>query len=258
MASPESLTGIYSKVIIRLHEASSISRPIVLLSQILHREFLTVICATSLYSACSVPFVVNFAVKCQISPYCCHRDLKYCSYPSGVGHARYFSADVVSMPAIQDPKLNIVFKDLMAASWDKLPEPVIYEAKTALSGSTDDKAGKEIVENVFRAAVAAEEFGDILINLKMEIDDSIGLSGENVKPLSDELKKALHTVHDRYIAYLDSFGPEENYLRKKVETELGTKMIYLKMRCSGLGSEWGKVSVLGTSGLSGSYVEQRA
>ncbi|KAL0558011.1 hypothetical protein IC582_006574 [Cucumis melo] len=181
-----------------------------------------------------------------------------CSYPSGVGHARYFSADVVSMPAIQDPKLNIVFKDLMAASWDKLPEPVIYEAKTALSGSTDDKAGKEIVENVFRAAVAAEEFGDILINLKMEIDDSIGLSGENVKPLSDELKKALHTVHDRYIAYLDSFGPEENYLRKKVETELGTKMIYLKMRCSGLGSEWGKVSVLGTSGLSGSYVEQRA
>lgn len=82
------------------------------------------------------------------------------------------------MPAIQDPKLNIVFKDLMAASWDKLPEPVIYEAKTALSGSTDDKAGKEIVENVFRAAVAAEEFGDILINLKMEIDDSIGLSGE--------------------------------------------------------------------------------
>lgn len=65
-----------------------------------------------------------------------------------------------------------------------------------------------------------------------------------MKPLSDELKKALHTVHDRYIAYLDSFGPEENYLRKKVETELGTKMIYLKMRCSGLGSEWGKVKSL--------------
>lgn len=82
------------------------------------------------------------------------------------------------MPTIEDPKLQNVFKDLMAASWDKLPEAVIYDVKTALSGSTDDKAGKEIVENVFRAAEAAEEFGDMLINLKMEIDDSIGLSGE--------------------------------------------------------------------------------
>ena len=59
--------------------------------------------------------------------------------------------------------------------------------------------------------------------------------------MSDELKNALQTVHDRYTAYLDAFGPEENYLKKKVETELGTKMIHLKMRCSGLGSEWGKV-----------------
>ena len=64
--------------------------------------------------------------------------------------------------------------------------------------------------------------------------------------------------HQRYAEYLDSFEPEEVYLKKKVEMELGTKMIHLKMRCSGLGSEWGKVTVLGTSGLSGSYVEQRA
>ncbi|XP_022962336.1 succinate dehydrogenase subunit 5, mitochondrial-like [Cucurbita moschata] len=181
-----------------------------------------------------------------------------CGYLSGVAHARFFSVDVVNMPTIGDTKLQNAFKDLMAASWDNLPESVVYDVKAALSGSTEDKAGKEIVENVFRAAEAAEDFGDILVNLKMEIDDSIGVSGEDVKPLSDELKKALQTVYDRYTAYLDAFGPEENYLRKKVETELGTKMIYLKMRCSGLGSEWGKVSVLGTSGLSGSYVEQRA
>jgi Domain of unknown function (DUF4370) len=44
------------------------------------------------------------------------------------------------------------------------------------------------------------------------------------------------------MTYLDSFGPEETYLRKKVETELGTKMIHLKMRCTGIGSEWGKVN----------------
>ncbi|KAK9946538.1 hypothetical protein M0R45_011999 [Rubus argutus] len=90
------------------------------------------------------------------------------------------------------------------------------------------------------------------------MDDSVGLSGEDVKPLSDEYVNALKTIYNRYAAYLDAFGPEETYLRKKVETELGTKLIYLKMRCSGIGSEWGKVSVLGTSGLSGSYVEQRA
>lgn len=59
--------------------------------------------------------------------------------------------------------------------------------------------------------------------------------------MPDELVNALRTVFQRYVAYLDAFGPEEGYLKKKVETELGTKMIHLKMRCSGLGSEWGKV-----------------
>ncbi|KAJ7958137.1 succinate dehydrogenase subunit 5, mitochondrial-like [Quillaja saponaria] len=176
----------------------------------------------------------------------------------GTGNRRYYSEDVTHIPAIKDPELQNAFKDLMAASWDNLPDSVIHEVKAALSKSTDDKAGKEVVENVFRAAEAVEEFGGILVTLKMEIDDSIGLSGENVKPLPDHVSSALNTAYDRYIAYLDAFTPDETYLRKKVETELGTKMIHLKMRCSNLGSEWGKVSVLGTSGLSGSYVEQRA
>ena len=59
--------------------------------------------------------------------------------------------------------------------------------------------------------------------------------------MSSEFADALKTVFQRYTTYLDAFGPDETYLRKKVETELGSKMIYLKMRCSGLGSEWGKV-----------------
>ncbi len=59
--------------------------------------------------------------------------------------------------------------------------------------------------------------------------------------MPDEFKNALDTVYSRYNSYLDAFGPDETYLRKKVETELGTKMIHLKMRCSGLDSEWGKV-----------------
>lgn len=59
--------------------------------------------------------------------------------------------------------------------------------------------------------------------------------------MPEEYVKAMRTIFDRYAAYLDAFGPEESYLKKKVENELGTKMIYLKMRCSGLDSEWGKV-----------------
>ncbi|PON39589.1 Succinate dehydrogenase subunit 5, mitochondrial [Parasponia andersonii] len=176
----------------------------------------------------------------------------------GLGSTRSYSEDVTHLPVIKDPGLHRAFKDLLAASWNELPDSLIYEVKTALSKNTDDEAGKEAVTNVFRAAEAVEKFGDIIMNFKMKLDDTIGMSGENVKPLSDEYVNALRTIFSRYTTYLDAFGPEETYLRKKVETELGSKMIYLKMRCGGIGSEWGKVTVLGTSGLAGSYVEQRA
>jgi hypothetical protein len=67
---------------------------------------------------------------------------------------------------------------------------------------------------------------------------------QNVGPLPGYIEDAVKAAYNRYMTYLESFGPEENYLRKKVETELGTKMIHLKMRCSGIGSEWGKVCLL--------------
>lgn len=183
--------------------------------------------------------------------------IRDCRSPFGVGSTRWFSQDVSQMPVITDPEIKNVFKDLMASSWDELPEAVIHDAKKALSKSTEDKSGQETLTNVFRAAEAVEQFSGILTSMKMELDDVVGLSGENVQPLSEEFANALRVAHQRYITYLDSFGPDEIYLRKKIETELGSKMIYLKMRCAGLGSEWGKVSVLGTSGLSGSYIEQR-
>lgn len=59
--------------------------------------------------------------------------------------------------------------------------------------------------------------------------------------MPSDLQDALQAAYNRYMTYLDAFGPDETYLRKKVEMELGTKMIHLKMRCGGLGSEWGKV-----------------
>ena len=96
----------------------------------------------------------------------------------GIGSTRSFSEDVNHLPLIKDPEIEIVFKDLMAASWDEIPDTVIHDAKRALSKNTDDKAGQETLANVFRAAEAVEEFSGILVSLRMEIDDSIGLSGE--------------------------------------------------------------------------------
>lgn len=175
-----------------------------------------------------------------------------------MGSTRSFSEDVAHLPDIKDPELQRAFKDLMAASWDELPNAVVGDAENALTKSTDDKAGQEALINVFRAAEAVEEFTGILTSLKMEIDDAIGLSGENVKPMPKEFSDAFQTIFQRYNTYLSAFGSKEGYLKKKVETELGAKMIHLKMRCSGLDSEWGKITVLGTSGLAGSYVEKRA
>lgn len=64
---------------------------------------------------------------------------------------------------------------------------------------------------------------------------------QGVKTLPPVFSKALLTAFQRYTAYLAAFGPDETYLQKKVENELGTRMIHLKMRCANLGSEWGKV-----------------
>uniref|UniRef100_A0ACD5ZJA3 Uncharacterized protein n=1 Tax=Avena sativa TaxID=4498 RepID=A0ACD5ZJA3_AVESA len=171
---------------------------------------------------------------------------------------RMFSSNEKHLPAISDPKIEAAFKDLMAASWNELPGSLVEEAKKAVSKPTDDKAGQDALENVFRAAEACEEFSGVLVTLRMALDDLCGLTGENVGSLPGYIEEAIKSAYNRYMAYLESFGPEEHHLRKKVETELGTKMIHLKMRCSGIGSEWGKITLIGTSGISGSYVELRA
>nr|UER43482.1 succinate dehydrogenase 5 [Viscum album] len=175
----------------------------------------------------------------------------------GSESVRSFTTDDAHLSSIRDPEILKSFKELMSAHWDELEPSVIYDAKKALSKSTDDKPSQEALANVYCAAEAVEEFASLIKSLRLAIDGSTGPLGESVKPLSDEFRDALRAVYQKYNTYLDAFGPEESYLRKKVEAELGSKMIQLKSRCSGLGSEWGKITVLGTSGLSGSYIEQR-
>ncbi|CAD5179368.1 unnamed protein product [Musa acuminata subsp. malaccensis] len=178
------------------------------------------------------------------------------SYTLNLRHA--FSSNISQLPVIADPDIEAAMKDLLAINWDEIPDSVINETKKALSKTTEDKAGQEALANVFHAAEASVEFSGVLVSLRMALDDLCGLSGENVGHLPEHLEDAIRAAYKRYITYLDSFGPDETFLRKKVELELGTKMIHLKMRCSGIGSEWGKVMLLGTSGLSGSYVELRS
>lgn len=67
---------------------------------------------------------------------------------------------------------------------------------------------------------------------------------QNVRPLPENYQTAIKTLFSRYTEYLAAFEPKETYLKKKVETELGSKMIYLKMRCGGLDADWGKVLFL--------------
>jgi len=69
---------------------------------------------------------------------------------------------------------------------------------------------------------------------------------QNVRPLPEEIQDALRAAYKHYSNYLEAFGQEETYLRKKVEMgkAFGRQMIYIKMRCSGLDAEWGKVCIM--------------
>ncbi|GAB2246814.1 hypothetical protein Droror1_Dr00006696 [Drosera rotundifolia] len=121
----------------------------------------------------------------------------------GIGSTRFFGEDVAHFPDIKDPEIKNVFKDFIAANWDELPESLIHDAKAVMSKDTDDKTGKEALANVFRSTEAVEEFIVILVSLKMELDDSVGLSGEDVKPLPDKLVNALRVAYSRYTTYLE-------------------------------------------------------
>lgn len=101
-----------------------------------------------------------------------------CGIPFALSFKRSFSADVKQFPSFADPDIEAAFKDLMAMSWDEIPDSVLGSTKKALSKNTDDKAGQEALANVFRAAEASVEFGAVLVSLRMALDDLCGLTGE--------------------------------------------------------------------------------
>ena len=61
----------------------------------------------------------------------------------------------------------------------------------------------------------------------------------------------------QYLSQFDSSSASDSEIRKKVEADLGWKLLQIKMRVSDIGEDWGQIGVLGTSGLAGSYIEGR-
>ncbi|KAL3616121.1 membrane anchor in succinate dehydrogenase complex [Castilleja foliolosa] len=107
---------------------------------------------------------------------CC--EIENCLQPFSMhlGGTQFFSEDVSHMPVMKDTKIERAFNDLMAANWDELPPPVVDSVTKALSKSTEDKTAHDALKNVFRAAEAIEEFTGIIMSLKMELTDVIGMS----------------------------------------------------------------------------------
>lgn len=174
------------------------------------------------------------------------------------GQLRALSTSISKLPKIADPDLLHAVQRLMAVNWSEISEETKDAVSAALSKRTEDKAGQEKLANAWRAAKAVEQFSGTLVNIRMELDDLTGFSGERVRPLPPLLMEAVKSALSRYNAYLAAFEEDDIFLKKKVEVELGSLLIHIRQRCSGLGPEWGNISLLGTSGISGSFIEYRA
>ncbi|KAI5081992.1 hypothetical protein GOP47_0001735 [Adiantum capillus-veneris] len=175
-----------------------------------------------------------------------------------IGQFQAMSTSIANLPDIADTDVLRALKSLIAEKWTDIPEETEDAVEAALTKKTDDTAGIEQLKNAWRAAEAVEKFSGTLVSIRMALDDLTGASGEKVRPLPPPLLDALNAVFSRYKNYLAAFNEDEFYLKKKVEVELGTLLVHIGQRCSGLSPEWGNISLLGTTGLSGSFIEHRA
>ncbi|KAL3684631.1 hypothetical protein R1sor_002653 [Riccia sorocarpa] len=166
---------------------------------------------------------------------------------------RRMSSDIAKIPKLSDPAANEALNILLATDWAQLNQAMKDNVEAALANSHDD-----VLSTVWTSAQAVEKFAGTLESLRMEVSELNGASGETVKRVPDSLANALEAVFRKYRTYLASFIEDEEFLKKKVQNDLGAILLQIKQRCSGLGPEWGEVALLGTSGFSGSYIERRA
>eukprot|EP00850_Spirogloea_muscicola_P018163 SM000163S02331 [mRNA] locus=s163:308927:310507:- [translate_table: standard] len=175
------------------------------------------------------------------------------------GDRHHFSSDISELPNVDDPDIRKALSQLLAATWSDIDEATQALVAKALAKHSSDDVGKEALASAWRSAEASETFIEKLEHIRLELDELSGgkFAGENVGTMPSHLDKVLSAVLKRYNAYIESFSEEETWLKKKAEQELGTTMNHLKQRFNGMGADWSKLSVLGTSGLAGSYVERR-
>lgn len=100
--------------------------------------------------------------------------------PAGVSpQLRSMSASFVSnLPPVKDTRIAKALSGLLGHGWLKLEPQVKSAVESAISGGSDDPAGKETLLDAWQAAQAVETFGGVLTDMLMEINDLCGDSGE--------------------------------------------------------------------------------
>ncbi|CAM6008092.1 unnamed protein product [Sphagnum balticum] len=166
---------------------------------------------------------------------------------------------LAALPDIKDTRIWNTLNALLGGSWLNIDPEVAAAVESVLASKSEDNVGKEALATAWRSAKAVETFGGGLSELLMEVSDISGSTGEDVNPLPESTQKAVEAALGKYVQYLDSFDEEsEAYLKKKVENDLGSLLVQIKQRFSSTDSKWSKITLLGTTGISGSYVERRS
>jgi hypothetical protein len=166
---------------------------------------------------------------------------------------------LAALPDIKDTRIWNTLNALLGGSWLNIDPEVAAAVESVLASKSEDNVGKEALATAWRSAKAVETFGGGLSELLMEVSDISGSTGEDVNPLPESTQKAVEAALGKYVQYLDSFDEEsEAYLKKKVENDLGSLLVQIKQRFSSTDPKWSKITLLGTTGISGSYVELRS
>ncbi|GBG59466.1 hypothetical protein CBR_g38490 [Chara braunii] len=172
-------------------------------------------------------------------------------------HQQRFTGSVTP-PQDISPEFRAALNALLGDDWVHISDETREMVEKTLRINSSDVAGKEHLQNAWRAARAVEIFCEKLGALRGALDEVAGASGDKVKNLPEDLENALEVATEKFHKYVSSFSDDELWLKKAVELAIGGMFVQIKQRCSNLGPEWGKVSLLATSGLSGSYIERRA
>lgn len=88
------------------------------------------------------------------------------------------TSDLSALPDFKDDGLRKALDALLGSSWLKVEATVKSAVESALASNSDDTSGKEALGDAWRSAQAIENFGGILTEMLMELNDLSGGTGE--------------------------------------------------------------------------------